>query len=144
MPKKKLKKEQKNSTESTKTPSKGLGDTLEKVFKATGIKKAVHWLLGEDCGCEKRQQYLNEMFPYNRVECLKEEEYIYLDKYFKKNINTVNYETRRDITNIFNRVFNARSEVFSCGSCFQNEILNKLRKVYDKYEEDSKTDLVSE
>ena len=144
MPKKKLKKGRKTSTKSTKTPSKGLGDTLEKVFKATGIKKAVHWLLGEDCGCDKRKEYLNQMFPYSRVECLNEDEFIYLDNFFKENINTVTYDTRKHITDIFNRVFNARSEVYSCGSCFQNEILNKLRKVYDKYEEDSKQDLVSE
>ena len=35
-----------------KKKSKGLGDTIEKVTKATGIKKLVEFVAGEDCGCE--------------------------------------------------------------------------------------------
>jgi len=49
--------------------SKGLGDTIAKVTKATGIKKVVTKVskaLGKDCGCDKRQNVLNEMFPYGR------------------------------------------------------------------------------
>ena len=43
-----------------------LGDLLEKIFKATGIKAFVEWfvidLLGyESCGCEERKQKLNEL-----------------------------------------------------------------------------------
>ena len=48
--------------------SKGLGDTIEKITKATGIKKAVDTVAkatGKDCGCNKRKQTLNRMFPYN-------------------------------------------------------------------------------
>jgi len=47
--------------------SKGLGDTIEKVTKATGIKKVVEIVAkaaGEDCGCEKRKDALNRAFPY--------------------------------------------------------------------------------
>jgi hypothetical protein len=47
--------------------SKGLGDTIEKITKATGIKKVVDTVanaLGEDCGCDARKELLNEMFPY--------------------------------------------------------------------------------
>ena len=48
--------------------SKGLGDTIEKITKATGIKKVVDKVskaAGKDCGCNKRKQNLNRMFPYN-------------------------------------------------------------------------------
>ena len=48
--------------------SKGLGDTIEKITKATGIKKvvnAVNKVTGKDCGCNKRKQTLNKIFPYN-------------------------------------------------------------------------------
>ena len=48
--------------------SKGLGDTIEKITKATGIKKvvnAVNKVTGKDCGCNKRKQSLNTMFPYS-------------------------------------------------------------------------------
>ena len=48
--------------------SKGLGDTIEKITKATGIKKVVEKIskvTGKDCGCNKRKQQLNRLFPYN-------------------------------------------------------------------------------
>ena len=48
--------------------SKGLGDSIEKITKATGINKvvnAVSKVTGKDCGCNKRKQTLNSMFPYN-------------------------------------------------------------------------------
>ena len=46
--------------------SKGLGDSVEKVLKATGIDKVAKKVLGDDCGCEERKQKLNKMFPYSR------------------------------------------------------------------------------
>ena len=46
--------------------SKGLGDTIEKVTKATGIKKVVKAVAGEDCGCPKRRDALNRAFPYKQ------------------------------------------------------------------------------
>ena len=51
-----------------KKKSKGLGDTIEKITKATGIKKVVYKVsevTGKDCGCGKRKDVLNELFPYN-------------------------------------------------------------------------------
>ena len=44
--------------------SKGLGDSIEKITIATGIKKVVHKIVGEDCGCNKRKNILNKVFPY--------------------------------------------------------------------------------
>ena len=51
-----------------KNKSKGLGDTVAKITKATGIKKVVDTVskaTGKDCGCGKRQDALNRLFPYN-------------------------------------------------------------------------------
>tara|TARA_R100001594_G_scaffold149116_1_gene206015 strand:+ start:44 stop:253 length:210 start_codon:yes stop_codon:yes gene_type:complete len=48
--------------------SRGLGDTVAKITKATGIKKVVNTVAkktGKDCGCAKRQNTLNRLFPYN-------------------------------------------------------------------------------
>ena len=48
--------------------SKGLGDSIEKFTKATGIKKVVDKVskvTGKDCGCNKRKENLNRLFPYN-------------------------------------------------------------------------------
>ena len=47
--------------------SKGLGDTIEKITTATGIKKVVERVskaTGKDCGCGARKNSLNRMFPY--------------------------------------------------------------------------------
>ena len=49
--------------------SKGLGDSIEKVTKATGIKSlmdiASQRIGIKDCGCGKRKAWLNKQFPYN-------------------------------------------------------------------------------
>ena len=47
-----------------KMKSKGLGDTVEKITKATGIKSAFDMLIKKDCGCNKRKDKLNKIFPY--------------------------------------------------------------------------------
>ena len=48
--------------------SKGLGDTVAKFTKATGIKKVVdtvNEVTKKPCNCGKRQNTLNRLFPYN-------------------------------------------------------------------------------
>lgn len=47
-----------------KTKSKGLGDTIDKVTEATGIKAVVKAVAGDDCGCDERREKLNNLFPY--------------------------------------------------------------------------------
>ena len=47
--------------------SKGLVDSIEKVTKATGIKKLADKIPG-GCGCEKRKETLNKYFPYKNKE----------------------------------------------------------------------------
>ena len=52
-----------------KNKSKGLGDTVAKFTKATGIKKVVDTVAkatGKDCGCNKRKDQLNKAFPYKK------------------------------------------------------------------------------
>ena len=49
--------------------SKGLGDTIEKITKATGIKKVVDTVAkatGKSCGCAERKDTLNRIFPYDK------------------------------------------------------------------------------
>ena len=51
-----------------KNKSKGLGDTVAKITKATGIKKVVDTVskvTKKPCNCGKRQDTLNRLFPYN-------------------------------------------------------------------------------
>ena len=53
--------------------SKGVGDTIEKITTATGIKTfadvlARNGVFGKkkDCGCNKRKDALNKAFPYKK------------------------------------------------------------------------------
>ena len=51
-----------------KNKSKGLGDTVAKFTKATGIKKVVDTVskvAKKPCNCGQRQDNLNRLFPYN-------------------------------------------------------------------------------
>lgn len=46
---------------------KGLGDTVEAVTSATGIKAIVEAgskAFNKPCGCQERKKTLNDMFPY--------------------------------------------------------------------------------
>ena len=49
--------------------SQGLGDSIEKFTKATGIKTFVDKVsdgFNIPCGCEERKEKLNEVFPYKK------------------------------------------------------------------------------
>ena len=53
----------------TKIQSKGFGDTVSKIAKAVGadkIAKEYDKATGKDCGCNKRKDTLNRVFPYER------------------------------------------------------------------------------
>lgn len=113
--------------------SKGLGDTVEKFTEATGIKKAVKFLAGEDCGCDKRKETLNRMFPAQKPNCLTEDEFNYLSDWFSQRRNSITAEQQSKLVNIYNRVFNDKVEGTSCAPCFVNSVLKKLEKVFQKY-----------
>ena len=49
--------------------AQGLGDTVEQITTATGIKAAVEMFskaTGLDCGCDERKAKLNQIFPYKK------------------------------------------------------------------------------
>lgn len=49
--------------------SKGLGDSIEKITKATGIKTMTNIfskVTKSPCGCDKRKEILNRKFPYRK------------------------------------------------------------------------------
>lgn len=111
--------------------SKGLGDDIEKVTTALGIKAVVESLF-DDCGCEKRKEVLNKMFPYHRTECLTEAEFQYLDLFFVLEKNTISQQEKIMLLTIFNRVFNQKRQMSNCSSCWV-EIVDKLKSIYTEY-----------
>ncbi len=49
--------------------SRGLGDSIEKITKKTGVKSMVDVIskgLNVPCGCEGRRDALNKIFPYKK------------------------------------------------------------------------------
>ena len=50
--------------------SKGLGDSVAKFTEITGIKSFAEFATKavgkKDCGCNKRKEALNKMFPYKK------------------------------------------------------------------------------
>ena len=112
--------------------SKGLGDTIAKITKATGIDKAVKFIAGEDCGCDERKEILNKMFPYRRPNCLTETEYTTLTEFFKRNHTQVSKSDQLTLLKISNRVFNERKQPSSCGSCVRG-MVQRLKRLFNEY-----------
>jgi hypothetical protein len=119
-----------------KKQAQGLGDTIEQITKATGIKAAVEMFskaTGIDCGCEERKAKLNELFSYSRnVNCLTEKDYNALTDLIAPSKNTLTVEEQNVISEIYYNVFNYRLQLSSCGSCWAGKV-QELRKVYNEY-----------
>ena len=99
--------------------SKGLGDSIEKVLKATGIDKVAKAVLGDDCGCEERKQAFTE-----------DEIKIY-EEVINRSKGTITGQDQATLITIYNKVFSATKKPSNCGSCVK-ATLNKLKQVYDK------------
>lgn len=108
--------------------SKGLGDSVEKVLKATGIDKVAKAVLGDDCGCEERKKKLNQMFPYSR-QFTDDEISVYESVLPRLDKGTISGDDQAIMVKLYNKVFNANKKTSSCGSCVK-ETLAKLKKVY--------------
>lgn len=46
-------------------PDRGLGDTVQRVARATGVERVVKRVSGKGCGCQKRRESLNDAVPYS-------------------------------------------------------------------------------
>lgn len=113
----------------TQGESQGLGDTVQKVTRATGLDKIAKAILGEDCGCDERKEKLNELFPYKKPECLEPKEIEYLHKFFHGNVNQVTATQQRELVNIYNRVLHQSRSTSNCSSCVR-KLVDDLRKIY--------------
>lgn len=112
----------------------GLGDVVERVTEATGIKKAVKFIAGEDCGCNERKEKMNQIPILKRrnVNCLTEDEYNYLSQWFSNDSNMIRQDDQNKILKIYNRVFNQRRERTSCGSCIKT-MIDELKILFNQY-----------
>ena len=116
--------------------SKGVGDTVEKITKATGVKAVVEAFskaTGIDCGCDERKAKWNKKYPYKDAKCLLEDEYEFLDKIYKiKRLAGLNKTDNIRLHSIYNRVFSDSKLATSCAPCVEST-LSELKVIYKEY-----------
>ena len=116
-----------------KRKPKGLGDTVEQITTATGIKAVVETVskaTGIDCGCEGRKEVLNKLWSYRKPNCLEQEDIEFLLPYFQFKKETLTPKEQWRIKDIYKAVFNEVIQDSNCASCWR-DTLNDLRKVYE-------------
>ncbi len=122
------------------TESKGLGDTIEKITTATGIKKVVDTIskaTGKACNCGARKEALNKMFPYNKKAKLTRDDFLLL----KDDLKIDNYTpssrlskaNQRTMLEIHNRVLKTKKQPTSCAPCAWS-LVSKLKELTKEYE----------
>lgn len=115
---------------------KGLGDTIEKITKATGIKKVVKAIFGDDCGCNERKEKLNEIFAIERPSqrCLEEHQYEQYKMYREtRTLNVWNEAEMHFIIKLYAHVFALQYNVNDlCRNCDGSaKILLRISKELD-------------
>ncbi len=115
-----------------KRKSQGLGDTIDQITTATGIKALVKFVAGEDCGCQQRLEALNKLFPYSKPNCLTEQDYNFLKEFFEVTRGSVVPTVQYRLNQIYTSTFNKNAEFTNCGSCLLDRI-SELKKVYNSY-----------
>jgi len=111
--------------------SEGLGDTFEKITEATGIKKAVKFIAGEDCGCDERKEKLNQMFRYRKPECLSESEFDLIKMAVDTKKNKFTPDEQELFKNIYERIFKVKVDCTPCS--FAKVVWKDLNAVYNQY-----------
>lgn len=118
----------------TNAKSKGIGDSIQEVTGALGLDVVAEVVAeaagADDCGCKARAKKLNSLFPYKTMSDLLDADYVWLDEFFKQNVSSVDSITQKQLVEIYNRVFNAKRKVSSCGPCVAS-MIRDLTKVYD-------------
>jgi len=115
----------------------GLGDVVEKITKATGIKTIVDYFTpeGEDCGCDERKEKLNKhvvLKNMTKMECLTLAEYNYMKPLLSNNA-PISGKHARNLLVIYARIFNKKVDS-SCNGCSMSAKLNELKAVIGTYE----------
>ena len=123
--------------------SKGLGDTIKKITSATKIdklaKKIAKAVGKDDCGCDKRQEKLNKMFPYKTEEReydedspmhLKQEILCVWQKI--KNGQAPDVETKKRFVELYNTIYKTKYKpTTNCGSCLHT-MWKGIKAIYEK------------
>jgi hypothetical protein len=116
----------------------GLGDVIENIAESTGIKKLVQiFVNGEDCGCDKRKEKINELFPFKfKARCFTETEYNDWKTFVETRTIRLEWEQVKYVCELYASIFD-RPVWYPCTSCSPKPLIgmiDKLDKVYETYE----------
>ncbi len=128
-----------------------LGDAIEKVTEATGVKQvveAVSKVTGKDCGCEERKQLANNYkltskFPYinKNKGCMNEEQIKFYEAFKEKffSVKATSVTIKGDDLKDFNDFYNSvnRTNIKMCSGCTLNPYIRVLENVYKNAKEKS-------
>jgi len=122
---------------------KGLGDTLETITEVTGIKTLVEKVVGKDCGCAERKEFLNNLFPYvnKKPACMNEEQITFYEDFKTKHIDgktssKITNEELKEIISLYNTIFQVN--VKGCESCNIMTYIKRIDNVYQKVVDNGK------
>ena len=116
-----------------KSKSKGLGDKIAAVTKATGIEKVVKTFFGEDCGCDERRDRLNKMFPSRSITQMDEGQYTFFKDVLQpayRGHQTLKGKDSDFFYQMYNDIFGKNQKKTKCTSCNKNMYI-ELLKVYE-------------
>jgi len=104
-------------TESEVVLPEGLGDKVEKVLKKTGIDKVAKAILGDDCGCKERKEWLNRPFPYVMLKkgTMNEEQLSSYQDFRKEEKLSIDAKEQEYIVSLYNSVF--QTNIDPCVGC---------------------------
>ena len=112
----------------------GLGDVVESITKATGIKKVVDKVsevLDVDCGCEERKEKFNKFKLWNRkkLSCISEDDYKwYIENNVSKKVKWTHQERVR-LVDVYNSVFNTKVKPSNCSTCIESYKSNLVKYI---------------
>ena len=111
---------------------KGLGDTIEQITTATGIKAVVEKvseLTGIDCGCEERREKLNALWSYRQPKCLSETSIEWLNTFLKNKPEQLTILLQNKLKSIYKEVFDIDFASTNCASCWR-DMIREIERVY--------------
>lgn len=116
----------------------GLGDVVERITEATGIKAAVEIFseaTGIDCGCEDRKKLLNKLFPISRApKCMTADQFESWKKYRESRSEIIGKDQQKLIATLHADLFNhAYHEPCTCSPKRWIQMVKDLDRLFDTY-----------
>jgi hypothetical protein len=88
---------------------------------------------GDDCGCDKRKDRLNKMFPYRDIQAMTEEQYTFFKDVLQPAYlghQTLKGKDSDFFYQMYNDIFGKKQKKTKCTSCNKNMYI-ELLKVYE-------------